>query len=152
MKEGFGTVLLLEDPDERPKLKILVTPDCSGSTQNWSGLGQAWALHLSRIPDVDVIYFTNFNGELWEVEGDAATRKLIESVDVVLYHGDGDSDGLCRRYASYGATVLACWTHTAPTTPTRVFGPKPTGRIRSTGWTGSPQRGPTAGQGVLSFV
>lgn len=98
----------LEDPDERPKLKILVTPDCSGSTQNWSGLGQAWALHLSRIPDVDVIYFTNFNGELWEVEGDAATRKLMESVDVVLYLGDGDGHDLCQRYASsYGATVLA---------------------------------------------
>jgi len=97
----------LENPDERPKIKILVTPDCSGSCQSWSGLGQAWAMHLSKIPDVDVIYFDNFNGEFWDIADDAETKKLIESVDVVLYLGDGDGGQLCERYASFGATVLA---------------------------------------------
>jgi len=103
----------LEDPDERPKLKILVTPDCSGSTQDWNGLGQAWALHLSRIPDVDVMYFTNSNGTIWEVEGDAAVRTLMESADVVLYLGDEDGREMCERYASYGATVLALDSYSA---------------------------------------
>lgn len=104
---GDNPLPALEVPDERPKVKILVTPDCSGSTQDWNSLGQAWALHLSRLPDVDVVYFTNYNGELWEVKGDTETRKLIESVDVLLYLGDGDGHELCRRYASFGATVLA---------------------------------------------
>jgi hypothetical protein len=110
----------LEDPDERPKLKILVTPDCSGSTQGWNGLGQAWALHLSRIPDVDVIYFTNVNGELREIEEDAAIQKLMESVDVVLYLGDGDGYELCRHYASNGATVLALDSYSASVAKPRL--------------------------------
>jgi len=104
----------LEHPDERPKLRILVTPDCSGSTQDWSGLGQAWALHLSKIPDVDVIYITNSNGKFWEVaEADTETRALVESVDVVLYLGDGDGYELCQRYASYGAVVVALSSYAA---------------------------------------
>lgn len=123
----------LEDPDERPKLKVLVTPDCSGSTQDWSGLGQAWALHLSHIPDVDVVYFENFNGELWKVEGDAETRKLIESVDVVLYLGDGDGYELCQRYASYGAIVAALDSYCANYANPRL-------------------RSETHGQGVLHWV
>ena len=96
----------IEYPAERPKLRILVTPDCSGSCQGWSGLGQAWALHLSRIPDVDVTYVTNSNGEFWGIHKED-TPRLIEAVDVVLYLGDGDGRVLCERYASLGATVLA---------------------------------------------
>lgn len=106
LETGDDPVPTLEERDERPKLKILVTPDCSGSTQSWNGLGQAWALHLSRLPDVDVIYFTNFNGEFWNQEADAESRRLIESVDVVLYLGDGDGQELCQQYASHGAIVV----------------------------------------------
>ena len=107
LETGDDPLPALETPDEKSKLKILVTPDCSGSCQSWSGLGRAWALHLSKLPDVDVIYFENFNGKFWDVEEGTETQKLIESVDVVLYLGDGDGWDLSNRYASYGAIVVA---------------------------------------------
>lgn len=97
----------LEVQDERPKLKILVTPDCSGSCQGWSGLGQAWSTYLSRMPDVDVIYLTNANGDFWEVREETEWQKLIQKVDVVLYLGDGDGHEMCTKCASLGATVVA---------------------------------------------
>ncbi len=107
LETGNDPLPALETPDEKPKLRILVTPDCSGSTQSWNGLGQAWALHLSKLPDVDVVYYENFNGEFWEVKENEEVQKLINSVDVVIYLGDGDGTELCRRYTSYGATVVA---------------------------------------------
>lgn len=107
LETGDDPLPALEAKDEKPKLRILVTPDCSGSCQSWSGLSQAWALHLSKIPEVDVIYLTNFNGELWDVTKDDEVQKIINSVDVVIYLGDGDGDELCRKYAEMGAVVVA---------------------------------------------
>lgn len=106
LETGDNPLPAIESPDERPKIKILVTPDCSGSTQNWSGLGCAWALYLSRDPEVDVIYFENFNGELWEVEQGKELEELLASVDVVVYLGDGDGYELCKSYAEQGCTVV----------------------------------------------
>jgi hypothetical protein len=117
---GDDPLPALEWPEERPKLKVLVTPDCSGSTQGWSGLGQAWALCLSQLPETDVIYVTNFNGSIWETISEAESLKLIQSVDVVLYLGDGDGYSLCERYASLGATVLAMDCHCASVAKPRV--------------------------------
>lgn len=118
LETGDDPIPAIESPDERPKLKILITPDCSGSCQDWSGVGQAWALHLAENPEVDVIYITNFNGELWpgkhvwhergsSAEIDEFTSKLLSEVDVVVYLGDEDGRELCSRYASAGATVVA---------------------------------------------
>jgi len=106
---GDDPLPALEVPDQRPKVKVLVTPDCSGSCQDWSGLGQAWALHLAEIPDVDVIYFTNCNGHFWEVEGGIAVDRILEkeSIDLVLYLGDGDGRDDCRKWAEKGAMVIA---------------------------------------------
>jgi len=106
LETGDNPLPFLESPDERPKMKILVTPDCSGSTQGWSGLGQAWALHLSKLEGVDVIYVPNFNGELVGVRS-SDVDGLIGSVDVLIYLGDGDGQDLCRHYASLGAMVMA---------------------------------------------
>jgi hypothetical protein len=113
----------LESPDERPKVRILVSPDCSGSTQSWNGLGQAWALHLSSFPDVDVSYVDNFNGEfdLWTRVGDAyvqsqtteQVKELLGKMDIILYLGDGDGRKLCSDYARGGVTVLAFDTYCA---------------------------------------
>lgn len=98
----------LEVPFQRPRLRVLVTPDCSGSTQNWSGLGQAWAIHLAKIPDVDVVYITNFNGEFWNNGGkpEGMTQALLEKVDIVVYLGDGDGFELCKNYAEKGSIVV----------------------------------------------
>lgn len=107
LETGDDPLPALESPDEKSKLRILVTPDCSGSTQSWNGLGQSWSLHLSKLSDTDVIYFENFNGDFWEIQDNEEVKKLIESVDIVIYLGDGDGTDLCQKYASYGATVLA---------------------------------------------
>lgn len=106
LETGDNPLPAIESPDERPKIKILVTPDCTGSTQNWSGLGCAWALHLSRDPDVDVIYYENFNGELRDVEQGKELEELLGSVDVVVYLGDGDGHELCTSYTQQGCTVI----------------------------------------------
>jgi hypothetical protein len=113
----------LEHPAERPKLKVLITPDSSGSTQGWSGLARAWATIVARDPEVDVIYLDNFNGSFdssistqvedsdyqWGRQDWASdeVRELMESLDVVIYLGDSDGSDLCAQYASYGVTVVA---------------------------------------------
>lgn len=125
---GDDPIPPLEDRDERQKLKVLVTPDCSGSTQNWNGLGQAWALFLSQLPDVDIVYIHNSNGVFWEIRQDAASQKLIHSVDVVLYLGDADGQELCEQYASWGATVLAMDCHLASVAKPRLLRTESHGR------------------------
>ena len=103
---GDDPLPALETPDERPRLRVLVTPDCSGSTQGWSGLATAWAQYLSRVPDLEVIYLENVNGDLARGLHQQA-RQLVERVDLVLYLGDMDGYNLCRQYAGWGATVVA---------------------------------------------
>lgn len=100
----------LEKPRDRPTAKVLVTPDCSGSTQDWSGLGQAWAKHLSKMPDVEAIYLTNVNGSFSDFKKEELPD-LLKAVDIVLYLGDGDGYDLCESYAQMGATVIALDTH-----------------------------------------
>lgn len=106
LETGDDPLPALEWPRERPRLRILVTPDCSGSTQGWSGLGQAWALQLASIPDLDVVYIENFNGGFVGPLSQSA-RGLVEAVEVLIYLGDGDGYRLCQQYASWGATVVA---------------------------------------------
>ncbi|OHB18631.1 MAG: hypothetical protein A2666_04515 [Parcubacteria group bacterium RIFCSPHIGHO2_01_FULL_47_10b] len=107
---GDNPIPYLETPRERPRIRVLITPDCSGSTQNWSGVGCAFAQHLSKLPDVDVVYHKNFNGELWDERREQVpvlTKKLLSEVDVVLYLGDADGYELCASYARQGANVVA---------------------------------------------
>lgn len=34
----------LEVSAKQPRMRILITPDCSGSCQDWSGIAQGWSL------------------------------------------------------------------------------------------------------------
>jgi len=119
---GDNPIPPLERPRERPRLRLLITPDSSGSTQNWSGLGRAWALLLAKLPDVDVIYADNRNGEFWEIKQEREWQKLVSEVDVVIYLGDGDGRRMCHRYAESGATVVALDCHSARVAQPRLAG------------------------------
>ncbi len=111
LETGDNPLPALERPRERPRLKVLITPDSSGSCQDWSGLGRAWALEVAKLPNVDVIYVGNMNGQFTDAEyrlvADEAVDGMLREVDVVIYLGDGDGYELCHDYASRGATVVA---------------------------------------------
>jgi len=121
LEVGDDPIPALEAPAERPKAKILVTPDISGSCQNWSGLSQAWALHLAELPDVEVIYAENFNGQFVDYDAPEEISELLSSADIVIYLGDRDGWNLCRDYASQGATVLALDCHCASVADPRLM-------------------------------
>lgn len=111
----------LETRAQKPRLRVLVTPDCSGSTQNWNGLGRAWALFLAKLPDVDVVYHENMNGQFWHgMSPHPEAEKLLSEADVVVYLGDSDGESLCRSYAEKGATVLALDCHCASVAKPRL--------------------------------
>lgn len=106
LETGDNPLPALQVPDERSRLRILVTPDVSGSTQSWSGVAQAWAQHLAKMPEADVIYIENSNG--WFINVDqVAVEALLTEIDLVIYLGDSDGDLLCEKYAQLGATVIA---------------------------------------------
>lgn len=108
LEVGDNPIPPLEAPRERRRLRVLVSPDCSGSTQGWSGLACAWARHLEKLPEVDVIYVKNFNGKFWDVDtSDRGTEELLARCDLLLYLGDSDGEVLCHHYAKIGATVIA---------------------------------------------
>lgn len=106
LETGENPLPALERKAERSRSKILVTPDCSGSTQSWSGLGQGWAVHLAKQQDVDVTLLTNSNGEFWGIDH-KESMKLVEAADIVIYLGDMDGYRSCSEYANAGATVIA---------------------------------------------
>ena len=104
---GENPIPYLEKPVERSNIKVLITPDCSGSTQGWNGVAQGWAQVLASHENLDVIYVQNSNGWLIADLGDKETKNLVQSVDLLVYLGDCDGRELCERYASYGTTVIA---------------------------------------------
>jgi hypothetical protein len=63
LEGGDNPIPALEIPQQRPKMKIMISPDCSPSTQPWNGLACAWAIMLAKNPDLDVLYCVNSNGE-----------------------------------------------------------------------------------------
>lgn len=99
----------LEAPRERPRARILITPDCSGSCQSWSGVSAAWAMKIAELPDVEVVHLENSNGGLYAGGASLTDEEVVEllgSFDLLVYLGDGDGKALAHHYAESGATVI----------------------------------------------
>ena len=107
LETGDDPLPPLEWPAERPRARVLVTPDSSGSCQNWSGLGRAWALRLAAHQDLEVVYLENFNGQFRGFrELPEKFAALLAGIDVLVYLGDGDGYALCRSYSERGASLV----------------------------------------------
>lgn len=132
LETGDDPLPALEAPRERPRLRVIVTPDCSGSCQSWSGLGRAWAKAIAEMPEVDSIYAENFNGqfrlETTQEEGRPVSEKsaesLVKKADILIYLGDGDGYGLCSKYALMGAIVVAFDCYCSSQASPRLDAPK----------------------------
>jgi len=94
----------LEIPEQKPRMRILVTPDCSGSCQDWSGVAQGWALELQSIPGIEVFYVENCNGEM--LCNKETKEDLIKKQDIIIYLGDGDNDQI-RDLSKTGCTIIS---------------------------------------------
>lgn len=113
LETGDDPIPALEVPRVRPRVRVLVTPDSSGSTQSWSGLGRAWANLLAQDEDVDVAYVDNFNGQIQHPSQDQARGQGQQEHDLILYLGDRDGYESCRDWARTGMTVIALDCHCA---------------------------------------
>ena len=114
LETGDNPIPPLEIPHEVPRIRVIVTPDCSGSTQSWSGVGAGWAHHLSRISDIEVVYVENMNGDfIWKNYGKPpkSVADFLQDADMIIYLGDGDGHDLCHSYAEKGARVIALDCH-----------------------------------------
>lgn len=99
---GDNPIPALEAPRERPRMRVLVSPDRSGSCRGWCALGMAWASHLSDLPDTDIFYVENGNGQFLK-----NVSALLPKIDVVIYLGDDDGWEMCEKYARGGLMVIA---------------------------------------------
>lgn len=117
LKIGDNPIPPLEMPHEVPRLRVIITPDCSGSTQSWSGIGRGWAHHISQLDDIDVVYIENMNGIfMWRNYSQVIPQKadvFLKEADMLIYLGDGDGYNLCNSYADSGARVIAFDCHLA---------------------------------------
>ncbi len=114
LETGDNPIPSLEMPHDVPRLRVIVTPDCSGSTQSWSGVGAGWAHHLSRMSDIEVVYIENMNGDfIWKNyrQPPKSVADFLRDADLIIYLGDGDGYDLCHRYAENGARVIALDCH-----------------------------------------
>jgi hypothetical protein len=111
LETGDDPVPALEHPRMRPRIRVLISPDCFGSTQDWSGLAQAWALAVAKDDDTDVIYAVNMNGSFTDASGaelpGEQAAAMLRDIDVLVYLGDTDGHALCQGYAARGTAVVA---------------------------------------------
>ncbi len=106
---GANPLPALEAPDEKQKIRVLITPDFSGSTQQWSGLGAAWAHLLAQDENIDSLYLENFNGSFQVKKGEIKKEEienLLGRIDLLIYLGDRDGYELCKRYAQQGVKTV----------------------------------------------
>ena len=102
----------LKAPKERGRLSVVLSPDSSPSTAQWSGTATDFAHLLSQVPNTDATVIPNSNGEWFSgdrEEGDSHSRmsKRMEESDVMLYLGDKDGESAVQRLADDGHTVIA---------------------------------------------
>ena len=113
LETGDNPLPFLESPIERPRARVLVTPDCSGSTQGWSWVARAWARALSSHPELEVAYVENCNGSLYKGNGSSGSftekeeRLLLGGLDLLVYLGDEDGRLLAEARARAGTLVIA---------------------------------------------
>lgn len=106
LKGGDNPLPSLERPNERPKMKVMITPDCSPSTQPWNGLACAWAIMLAKNPDLDVLYCVNSNGDPVKVSSEKYLT-LMRSSDIIIYLGDSDAMSHNKEWArDFGLHVI----------------------------------------------
>ena len=107
LESGDNPIPALEVPQNRPKMKIMISPDCSPSTHDWNGLSCAWAIMLAKSPDLDVLFCVNSNGEPVNMSSDRYLT-LMRSSDMIIYLGDADGMFHNKAWArDYGQHVIA---------------------------------------------
>lgn len=107
LEDGDNPIPALEIPQNRPKMKIMISPDCSPSTHDWNGLACAWAIMLAKSPDLDVLFCVNSNGEPVKISSERYLT-LMRSSDIIIYLGDADGMSHNKEWArEYGQHVIA---------------------------------------------
>lgn len=108
LKTGENPLPYLEVPNDKRQLKVLATPDISGSCQNFSHLSQGFALVLAKMEDVAVTYIENHNGQLIGIEWTKEkSAQFCSAQDIVFYLGDDDCVENALIAAEKGATFIA---------------------------------------------
>ena len=107
LESGDNPIPALEIPQQRPKMKIMISPDCSPSTHDWNGLACAWAIRLAKNPDLDILFCVNSNGEPVKISSERYLT-LMRSSDIIIYLGDADGMSHNKEWArDYGQHVIA---------------------------------------------
>lgn len=94
------------------RASILVTPDVSGSCQDWSPVwtGVTKFLREQLSSEIELLFVENVNGVLIDQHGNplqpALVDHLLERCSVVFYAGDKDGIELTEQYAHAGAVVI----------------------------------------------
>ena len=108
LKTGENPLPYLDVPQKKRQLKVLATPDISGSCQNFSHLSQGFALVLAKMEDVAVTYIENHNGQLIGIEWTKEkSAQFCSAQDIVFYLGDDDCVENALIAAEKGATFIA---------------------------------------------
>ena len=108
LKTGENPLPYLDVPQKKRQLKVLATPDISGSCQNFSHLSQGFALVLAKMEDVAVTYIENHNWQLIGIEWTKEkSAQFCSAQDIVFYLGDDDCVENALIAAEKGATFIA---------------------------------------------
>ena len=108
-EKGENPLPYLDMPQEQSKVRVFLTNDESGSCQSFSGLTKGWACTLAKLRNVDAFYAKNANGsfgQYGENKTDEWYEKLLETMDFIVYLGDGDAWYRMIGLANKGAKVI----------------------------------------------
>lgn len=110
-RRGIDPKPALERPSASQRAKILMTPDVSGSCQDFSPVWQAVGIEIQKMLGGagDVLYVENINGALSrddEIIPEDEVTEILRDVDVVLYAGDADGYSTTVELAQRGAIVV----------------------------------------------
>lgn len=143
---GDNPLPYLEARDERKTVRVFVTPDWSGSCQDFSEHTNAIAVALEKVPNISMVYIQNSNAgygyEVFQmlayrkagitgkrvelgnyVEFRESIEKVLDTCDVFLYFGDTDGYERCLGLAASGKRVigLSCYACKSGLKPARLL-------------------------------